>query len=223
MQKSFLLSFALAFPALGLAQETPPAGVQNPEIAFYREFGAPGATGSFRAKLSRAGAGVVFLQATDHYVTLEAARKQTHGPDDWLLLATNGADHALRLVGEAGSAVFPVEPSTATWTAADVDGGVTFTLDSTTGLVLEKTLRHDQKGRGFVLEIVLRNVSSPAVGKLPLQLLGPALVLPAESSSRRRSVRSSRSRSRARCRSPAARTASSPRSCGRRTMPPARL
>jgi YidC/Oxa1 family membrane protein insertase len=171
-----LLSAFLAFAA-------PPAPAQNGgDVAFTREFGAPGAVGGFRARFSRAGAGLVWLQTMDHFVSLQAARKTARGPDDYLLLASNGSDHALRLFRDGIADAFPVDPSTALWTQDEIDGGLRFTIDSTTGLVLEKVLRHDPAGRGFVLEIALRNVASQATGDLGLQLSGPALVNTSESS-----------------------------------------
>lgn len=181
MPKCLLLPLLLLAASLGVA---PATRAQAPitDLAFTKEFGAPGTAGSFRARLSRAGAGIRWLQATDHYVSLDARRKQAHTAEDHLLLTANGSDHALRLVLGPGQSMFPVDPSTAEWTATEVDGGVKFTLDSTTGLVLEKVLRHDPQGRGFVLEIALRSESSSAVGVLPLELLGPILAIPAESS-----------------------------------------
>ncbi|MBL8749406.1 MAG: membrane protein insertase YidC [Planctomycetes bacterium] len=185
----FVSSFLLA--AFAVAQNPavpePRAGTPIADVGFVREFGTPGAPGSFRARLSRAGAGLAWLQATDHYVSLDAARKTTHGPEDWLLLATSYAgapgesDHALRLLVD-GDSPLGVDPATAEWTAVDIDGGVKFTLPTPSGLVLEKVLRHDPKARGFVVEIALRNESSTVVGNVPMRLLGPALVLPHESS-----------------------------------------
>jgi YidC/Oxa1 family membrane protein insertase len=150
------------------------------DVAFTREFGAPGETGSFRARFSKQGAGLVFLQAMDHFVSLEARRKTSWEPDDYLLLATNyQGDHGLLLLGQPSDA-FPVHPVEATWNYEELPDGVRFTLDSTTGLVLEKVLRHDPQGRGFTLELALRNVSSPAVGELRFDLTGPTLFNPSE-------------------------------------------
>ena len=182
MQKRFLLPSVLLLAGIAAAQGTPPPAAPGTDVTFVETFGADAVDGSFRARFSRNGGGLVFLQAIDHYKSLASARLPTHGPDDWLLLTTNGIDHALRLVAETGSAAFPMETGRATWTATDIEGGVKFTLDSTTGLVLEKVLRHDPKGRGFTLEIALRNESSQAVGNVPFELLGPTLTLPSESS-----------------------------------------
>ena len=67
------------------------------ESAFNRLFGAGSATGSFQARFAKDGAGLVWLQAADHYVTLAARRKATHDANDYLLLVANGSDHGLRL------------------------------------------------------------------------------------------------------------------------------
>ena len=166
--------------AAAIAQTAPAPSAPTNDVTFFKTFGSDGVPGSFRAKFSRNGAGLVFVQALDHYVTLEARRKAEHGPGDWLLLSVNN-DHSLRLVGDRGAA-FPVDIGTAPWTATEIDGGVTFTIDSTTGLELEKTLRHDPQGLGFTIEIALKNRSSQATGALPLQLIGPTLAVPAESS-----------------------------------------
>ncbi|MBX3462444.1 MAG: membrane protein insertase YidC [Planctomycetes bacterium] len=175
MPKLLLFLFLLATAGLGRAQGGPA------EVAFTREFGVAGSPGSFRARFATQGAGLVWLQTMDHFVSLQAARQPTHQPGDYLLLASNGGDHALRLFA-APSAALPIDPATAPWAAEPLADGVAFTLDSTTGLVLTKVLRHDPRGRGFTLEIALRNVAATATGNLELQLSGPALVSPAESS-----------------------------------------
>jgi YidC/Oxa1 family membrane protein insertase len=152
------------------------------DLAFTREFGPSGAPGSFRARFARQGGGIVFLQAMDHFVSLDAAQKEVHTPEDYLLLLVNGDDHALRLAHEPRSAAFPMDTSVATWVESTTTDGVTFTLDGEKGLVLEKVLRHDPQQRGFVFEIVLRNTGSDAVGDLNFQLTGPVLVNPSETS-----------------------------------------
>jgi len=172
---------SLSLCVAAIAQTPPPPAASTNDVTFYETFGADGVAGSFRAKFSRNGAGIAFLQAMDHYVSLESRRRGEHGPDDWLLLTVNAHDHALRLTG-APSAQFPMDIGVAPWTATKIDGGVTFTIDSTTGLELEKTLRHDAKERGFTIEIALKNRSSQASGTLPLELRGPTLPMPAESS-----------------------------------------
>lgn len=157
--------------------------------AFDRMFGAADATGSFRARFAREGAGLVWLQAADHYVTRAAARKPQHDGGDYLLLAVaestpgGGSDHALRLFHAMPSTAFAVDPSTAPWQVEDGGGDtVKFTLDGGAGLVLEKVLRHDPQQRGFVLEIALRNNGSTAVGTLDFTLGGASLVAPSGSS-----------------------------------------
>lgn len=156
------------------------AAAQNRPEPFEHLFGAPGAPGSFRAKFIREGAGLFVLQASDHHVSLDAAKKATHGPDDWLLLAFNGgAADGLRL---SSATPLAVNPATEPWTVTTADGSVTFTLDLKNGLVLEKVLRHDPKQRGFTLELGLRNTSPGATGTLDLTLSGLTLVAPHESS-----------------------------------------
>jgi YidC/Oxa1 family membrane protein insertase len=179
-----LFRFLSILSALFVLAGGPLPGQQGGDVAFTREFGAPGSTGSFRVRLSRQGAGLVFVQTMDHFVSLAAARKTVWNPkQDYLLLATSwvGWDHALLLSSEPSEAL-PVAPATALWDYQELDGAARFTLDSTTGLVLEKVLRHDPRGRGFTVELALRNVSSSATGNLAFTLTGPTLVSLAESS-----------------------------------------
>jgi len=142
--------------------------------SFDKTFGVPGETGSFRVGFSRVGAGVNWMQALDHYASVEKLRHEPHDSGDYLLLVDDN-NHALRLF-QAPSDAFPVDPATALWTSSDVDGGVKFTLDGGAGLVLEKVYRHDPKARGFTVELTLRNESSDASGTLPFTLNTPALV-----------------------------------------------
>jgi YidC/Oxa1 family membrane protein insertase len=165
--------FVLALTSLAAAQDDPTA-------AFTHDFGVPGATGSFRLRLAPRGAGVVWLQSADHFVTLEAAQRSVKSGDDYLLLATNGGDHALRLALQPTPA-FPLDPALAPWTVVRTAEQITFTLDGGAGLVLEKVLRHDPRQRGFVVELALRNTGA-ATGSLELGLGGPALVAPTEAS-----------------------------------------
>ena len=174
-----LLFLLLLLPAVLPAQANQPS---NGENAFTQVFGEPGSTGSFRARFSRAGAGIVWLQAMDHFVSLQAARKAQHESNDYLLLLENGADHALRLWHEPRTPAFPVDPATAVWNYEPIDDGVRFVLDGGNGLRLVKELRHDPGQRGFVLELSLRNESSDAIGTIDFQLGGPVLVNPTESS-----------------------------------------
>ncbi len=180
MQTLLRSTFVLWLAAAAHAQGQPPAA------AFYHEFGGPGEIGSFRARFSpQGGGGLVFLQTMDHFVSLEAARRQEHSAEtDYLLLAYNGGDHALRLLGSPQTTRFPEELATATWQVATTPDSVTFTLASAAegGLALRRTLRHDPKNRGFVLEIGLRNVGAEAGGQVAFELLGPALVVQHDSS-----------------------------------------
>jgi YidC/Oxa1 family membrane protein insertase len=182
MQTSMRSLLPLLLAGVALAQTAPDTG-------FVRTFGAPDATGSFRARFAYDGGGLVFLQATDHYVTLDAARKEKHEPGDYLLLAFSpalpdgSAEHGLRLLLGQPSTAFPKDPGSERWQVAGIDGGdaLTFTLDGGAGLELEKVLRHDPVQRGFVLEIALRNKSAQgATGTLDLTLTGPTLVSPSE-------------------------------------------
>jgi YidC/Oxa1 family membrane protein insertase len=171
-------SSLFAFAAVAAAQGDPDAGL-------VKQFGAPRSTGSYRAQFARAGGGMEFLQATDHYATLAAARKSSHDGGDWLLLAHNGDDLALRLACITPDA-FADDLTLAPWTieeGKDAQGRdeVKFTL-AANGFVLERVLRHDPAQRGFVLEIALRNESSTRTGALDFSLGGVALVLPQETS-----------------------------------------
>ena len=154
--------------------------------SFVHQFGAPGTTGSFRVHFVKEGAGAWFVQSTDHWTTLAAARAFAAAQEkgvaptsgDYLMLAFHGDDHALRLALPTATAAFPVDPAVAPWRVATTPEQVTFTLDAGNGLVLEKVLTHDAKQRGFQLAIVLRNGNSQATGSLDLVLGGPALVVP---------------------------------------------
>lgn len=163
-----------------LAQGEPNAG------SVEHLFGKSGEVGSFRAKFARKGGGLIWLQTMDHFTSVDSARKPEHGGDDYLLLAFNGADHALRLLGETSQTRFPVSLSDAEWqfeSGKDEQGHdfVTMRLVSGDGLTLRKTLRHDPAGRGFQLEIGLFNLSPAAGGQIECELVGPALVVQASS------------------------------------------
>jgi YidC/Oxa1 family membrane protein insertase len=171
--------FVLWWSALLLAQGEP-----NP--AFTHEFGAPSATGSFRARFTPQGAGLVWLQAGDHFQTLAQARKAQKSGGDYLLLAMGtpvlgGYEHGLKLQLLTPTPAFPADLRTATWQVATAPDQLTFTLDGGQGLVLEKVLRHDPKHRGFVLELAIENRNATAVGSLDFELGGPMLIVPSES------------------------------------------
>ena len=140
------------------------------------EFGAPGESGSYRARFSKQTGGIVWLQATDHYVSLATSRKADHELGDYLLLIDN-ADHSRRMFQPDGGA-FAKDPANADWALSELDDGVKLTLDDGQGLVLEKVLRHVPDQRGFVLEVTLRNTGSQKTGSQAFSLLGPALVVP---------------------------------------------
>ena len=153
---------------------------------FFHQFGEPGTTGSFRAQFVRAGAGVYFLQSTDHWRTLAAkqaflqAKPDQRVTGDYLMLAYHENDHALRLFLAAANAAFPVDPAIAPWQVRAEGSTVRFTLDAGNGLELEKVLRHDGKQRGFELELVLRNKNAQAAGSIDFVLGGPTLISPQE-------------------------------------------
>lgn len=154
---------------------------------FLHQFGEPGTPGSFRAQFVRAGAGLYFLQSTDHWRTLAAKRAflqatpEQRVTGDYLMLVYNHEnDHALRLSLAAANAAFPVDPATAPWQVQAEGATVRFTLDVGNGLVLEKVLRHDGKQRGFELELVLRNTNAQAAGSIDFVLGGPMLIVPKE-------------------------------------------
>ncbi|MFM1872899.1 MAG: inner-rane protein OxaA [Planctomycetota bacterium] len=174
----FRLLFVASFAAVALAQGQPAGAPAEP---FVQEFGRSGEVGSFRAKFSPKGGGLMWLQTMDHYVSLQAARHETHTGEDYLLLAYNGGDHALRLVGSTPTTRFPVELGDAEWAVERGTDFVSFTLQSGDGLTLRRTLRHEPQNRGFVLELALRNSGATPGGKIEFELLGPALVVQADS------------------------------------------
>jgi len=157
----------LCLPALLLAQDG------NDLI---KEFGEPGTEGSFRVGFGKRSAGMLWLQAADHYVSLKTARKEEHDTADYLLLMDN-TNSALRMYVPNGSA-FAKNPADADWQIEDLGEAMKFTLDDGKGLVLEKVVRHDPSQRGFVIELTLRNTGSDATGTQAFTMLGPALVVP---------------------------------------------
>lgn len=180
MRLPLLLCCLLALlPSAVFAQAEAAPAVGDPAIV--REFGRSGEPGSFRARFSRYGAGLVALQLMDHYASLEAARRSIHVPDDYLLLAWNGSDHGLRLLGNGVDPRLPVDLGSTAWAYTELPDGVQFQLAPGQGLELVKTLRHDPAERGFRLTIELRNTGTEPGGRLALQLLAPALVSRTES------------------------------------------
>ena len=99
---------------------------QGEDMPIVKSFGEPGEVGSFRVGFSEQTAGIVWLQATDHYRSLEAAKNSPRTTADYLLLVDNG-NHALRLF-QAPNGVFAKDPSTSVWEMEDVTNGVKFTL-----------------------------------------------------------------------------------------------
>ncbi|MDO8349446.1 MAG: hypothetical protein Q7T30_04385, partial [Planctomycetota bacterium] len=189
MQKSILF-LSLLLPSLAASAQVSPPPAEAPIV---REFGRDGETGSFRARFSRHGGGLVFLQTMDHYHSVEAAKLPTHGKDEFMLLAFsprvgNNHDHALRLLGArllsgaAEATPFPVDLATAPWTYTELPDGVKFSIETGTGLVVEKVWIHDPAQRGFRLEIAVINQKAEAGGQVAFEWNGPALVNKIESS-----------------------------------------
>lgn len=178
--KSFLLVLACSLHlALSLAgQGDPAAGQSQPEVGFTREFGKDGEPGSFRARFSRLGGGVVWMQTMDHYRSIERARAATHTGDDYMALVENGSLHALALHGAPEATRFPVDLAAAEWQVSESADGLRFSLASGQGLELVKVLRHEPGQRGFVVELVLRNTGAEPGGNIAFSMLGPALVNP---------------------------------------------
>ena len=167
-----ILFLVLAIPSLLFAQG---------ESGLTKSFGQPGEAGSFEARFSRTTAGIIWLKAKDHYVSVEAARKEDHQGKDYLLLIDD-AQHSMRLFEPAGS-LFAKNPSDEQWDMEDIPDGVKFTLADGKGLVLEKVFLYDQDQRGFQVTLKLTNESSDLVGKTQdFWLGGPALVSPKNSS-----------------------------------------
>lgn len=154
------------------------------EASFIRSFGERSVAGSMRVRFVRAGAGLDWLQLTDHARSVDKPPPGARPEDNYMLLVRNGNDHALRLAHAASPApaAFPLDPSLEVWRVTETPDTVTFTLDGGQGLVLEKVWRHDPRQRGFVFEIAVRNTTSTATGSLDLVLGGPAPVSPTESS-----------------------------------------
>lgn len=169
-----LLAVLLFVASFVTAQGEPTAN----DPFFTREFGTSGEPGSFRVRFCAVGGGVEWLQLMDHWRSIESARKTERGPDDYMLLAWNGRDHALRLLGQKAQTRFPQDLGTATWQHEDITDGVRFTLDSGEGLRLIRTLRHDPGERGFVLDIALENYGAEPGGNVAFELVGAALANP---------------------------------------------
>lgn len=168
-----ILFLVLALPALLVAQ-----GEGAPVV---KDFGRPDQDGSFRVGFSKQTGGIVWLQATDHYRSLEAANNTDRTSGDYLLLIDNG-NHALRLF-QAPGGVFGKDPSKEAWEMQDLgDRGVKFTLADGLGLVLEKEFIHDPQARGFTVTLTLKNENSEAVGSQEFWLAGPSLVSPKQAS-----------------------------------------
>jgi YidC/Oxa1 family membrane protein insertase len=168
-----ILFLVLALPSLLLAQG---------ETGITMSFGQPGEVGSFEARFSRLTAGIVWLQAKDHYVSVEAANHEVHESGDYLLLI-EGSNHAMS-VYPGGAGPFAVNPGSTNWEMQELPNGdgVKFTLADGKGLVLEKTFQYNQEARGFTVMLTLRNATSDVGGTQDFWLAGPALVSPKQAS-----------------------------------------
>lgn len=178
---------AAANPPAAQPATTNPPQAPAADTGFVREFGSDGTKGSFRARFSKLGGGIVFLQLMDHYASLEAARRSPHDPKSDYLLLISGAEHALGIVGGSGETHFAPDLARAEWSYKELPDGVEFSIDSGSGLQFVKRLKHDPSQRGFVLELELRNTGTgpgttePGT-KVSFQLLGPELINKVESS-----------------------------------------
>ena len=181
-----LLSAALAPQGAGEAPATAPVAAAAEDPVVVRDFGAPGAVGSFRVKFDRRGAGIFSLQLLDHYVSLDAARREQHEPGDYQLLVFGGTNHSLRLQLDSRSAsLFGVPLGSAPWNVEQLPDAVRFTIEGKEGLQLAKTFRHRPSHRELALEIELRlpEGSKPLPDAVAfLDLLGPVLINPVEAS-----------------------------------------
>ena len=166
-----LLFLVLCLPTLLLAQG---------ETGITLSFGQPGEVGSFEARFSKKTAGIVWLKAKDHYVSVEAANRETKESSDYLLLIDN-SNHGLRLF-QAQNGVFGKDPAMSDWDMQQIDGGVKFTLADGKGLVLEKVFQYEQQARGFTVTLTLRNDGAEVGGTQAFWLGGPSLVSPKEAS-----------------------------------------
>ena len=132
------LLLVLALPALLMALG---------ETGLTKSFRQPGEPGSFEARFSKLTAGIVWLKAKDHFVSVEAANHEVKESGDFLLLVDN-ANHALRLFQPEG-AVFGKNPADAPWQMDEFDGGVKFTLADDQGLILEKVFEYEEPDGRF--------------------------------------------------------------------------
>jgi len=170
-----ILLLVLTLPALLVAQDPPVEKI-------FGEIGEDGsyAAGSFRVGFSKETAGIVWLQATDHYHSLEAANNTAdRKTSDYLLLVDNG-NHALRLfqADSDGGGKFAKNPAESAWQMDDIKEGVKFTLADGKGLILEKVFVWNQQARGFDVTLTLKNENSDVSGTQEFYLGGPALVSP---------------------------------------------
>lgn len=181
-----LLSATLAPQGATEAPAAVPVAAAAEDPVVVRDFGAPGTRGAFRVKFDRRGAGIFSLQMLDHYVSLDAARREQHEPGDYQLLLYGGANLSMRLQLDSRSAgLFGVPIGSAPWNVEQLDDAVRFTIAGKDGLLLAKTYRHRPSHRELALEVEL---TLPATSKaLPdavafLDLIGPVLVNPVEAS-----------------------------------------
>src|SRR5690606_33137533 len=96
---------------------------QNEGALVTENFGQAPETGSFRVAFSKQSAGIIWLQATDHYVSVEAANEVDKQTRDNLLLIDNPIS-AMRLFQAQASGsqasgsqagMFAKDPSNSDW------------------------------------------------------------------------------------------------------------
>lgn len=182
MQRTLLLSGLSAFLCAAAAAQGTTPDPQEP--TFVHEFGTPGETGSFRIRFSALGAGVMFAQTMDHFVSVRAARRGEHGPDDYMLLVWGGDNHSFRVAADPRSPSLGVDLQRAPWRYEAVAAGeVRFWIDLAGELRLHKTFRHRPGKRGLSVELAVENRGTAnGGGELFLDLGGPALLNQVESS-----------------------------------------
>jgi len=168
------------------AQAPAAAQAGTDDMVVVHQFGVAGTPGSVLVQFDRRGASVLSVQLTDHYVSPAAAHKEPRdrSADDYQLLVFSQA-RSLRLwLDQRSSGLMTLQlDSSDGWTMQDIDGAVRFTI-SDRGLTLAKTYRHRPGFRGLVLELELL-LAADATRSEPecfLDLLGPELINPSESS-----------------------------------------
>lgn len=165
----FVLSCLLAVSILD-AQEQP---------YFDHAFGQPGERGSFLVRFDDRGASVFCVQLTDHFASVEAAKKPANersAGDAMMVVGDDASVYSLQ-VQELGTSFFSGQLAAAAWKRTVDAGAVSFSIDSGSGLRLTKTYRHRPEQRGLQIDLKLENSGAtiPAGTTWTLSLAGPAL------------------------------------------------